>query len=133
MKTEKDIELLEELTCFNIDGTEIDLHNEYKCIELEFDYQLKELKFLFKSIDQLNDKIAIKFVFHEVVIMKFKSIFTKSDDSGTIMTLHRGRFMVDNFLYDISDQLGMYFYLEFYEDDEFEFFSKGLAITKLEL
>lgn len=122
----KDIDLFKDLSLLEINGKVFDLHNDYKCIEIDLKDDLFKLRF-----KDLDNKKFVEFHFFETRIAKY--VFkinnrTEPNDLSTVDTLYRGRFERLDQLFEFSENGASYWYLGFVGDLEIEFFC-----TKLEL
>ena len=123
-------ELFKDLASFKLDDEIIDLHNSYNCIDIVFDAVVNELKIVFEHISEAGNKVGL--VFENVSIRKMSIKLNRTPDSQTLNILYRGRFEVNNVLYEYSSLQQSYFYFEFEEGDAFEVFSDKVFALKLE-
>jgi len=121
----KDIELFQNLSQYDYNRNYYDFHNNYDCqkIILETD---KTLVLVFKSIISKKEITYLKFI--DVSIEKLEFFNSLKEKNFTIDNLYRGRIEDKDTLVELSNDEKGYFYLEFYEGQRIEFWSKGLTI-----
>ena len=117
------IELIKNLVDLEYDGRKFDLHNEYDCERVIFENE--SLLFLLKKIDG-NE--SLKLTFYEIYFTSFEFFNVTKVQNLTIDSMYRGRAIVGDKLMEQSEDGKGFFYIEFYEGQKIEFWSKGLAI-----
>ncbi len=118
------IPLFENLSQFDFGDGFIDFHNDFNCTKVKFESNILTLTFA-----AINSQDQVSVEFYGVLLTCFDFCFIDSSDAGTIDTLYRGRFEINNTLIEFEKGKG-YFYLEFYEGQRLEFWSEGLKIEK---
>ncbi len=121
----KDIELFLNLSQYDYNGNYYDFHNDYDCNKIILDID-KTLILVFKSIISRKEIIYLKFI--EVSIEKLDFFNSLKEEDLAIDNLYRGKTEDNNTLVELSPDKKGYFYLEFYEGQKIEFWSKGLII-----
>jgi hypothetical protein len=112
------MELFENLLVFKTEKDVIDLHNDFKCQSIEYDREVRSIKFIFK--DKGNDLVL---QFNDAVLNKVNLLFNRTVDSSILNNFYRGRFELDGKLFEYTEEGRGYYYLEFEEGDIFEIFS----------
>lgn len=121
----KNIFLFKNLSEFDYENLNLDLHNDFNCIKIMLNQNI--LNFLFQNISN-KDIISFSFQNAEITVLEFD--FSYSTELLTIDNLYRGRFEKNNKLIEFENNKG-YFYLEFYDGQKVEFWSDKLLIEKL--
>lgn len=119
------IELFKDLTEFEFNSEYYDFHNEYSCLNINFNDNV--LMILFEK-DTKDFLITLKF--EEVIVNKI--VFFDSLDVHnfrTIDSLYRGRFEINGKLRDELDGKA-YFYFELYGGQKMEFWCKKISLEK---
>ena len=122
------ITALQPLLDFDIKGVNIDLHNDFDCIEINDN--TKKLEFLFKRTignEFYKEQNAI-LIFNDIVECNFQ--FLKENerlgDMKTLMNFAKGEFSEDHKFCHNSDI--KYFFLEFLESERIEILCKEAII-----
>jgi len=101
-----DVELFKSLMELKMAGEYIDLHNDYECHNIIYDFEKGYLRLLFKG----NKSLILEF--SDVVIAKLNLQPQETSDRGTLNNFYRGRFEINGTLYETSEEGRKYFYLE---------------------
>lgn len=119
----KNIELFKNFAQWDLGGTYYDFHNDFICSQIKFNNV--NLTLYFKK--RHNESI-IKMSFEHVTIINLEFAILPDSKELVIDLLYRGRFEKDGQLLDIKDNGSGYFYLEFYDEQNIEFFSSSISI-----
>lgn len=113
------IPLFEGLLSFQIEGVEVDLHNEYDCRAVSLETNTLKLSFMHISTSQ---RIIILF---EDVVLRVLSFDPGVTDS-TLDLFYRGRFGEgENVLLSHDQQGRSYFYLSFSKGSEIQLLARS--------
>ena len=112
------IALFESLASIESGGTTIDLHNDYDCTDIRYDVEEKLFELTFQATDST---IVLKF--EGASISKFNLVPKRTEDSSTLNNFYRGRFVVNEKIFEYSPSGEGYYYIEFEEGDAFEVFA----------
>jgi hypothetical protein len=118
------IELFKNIIQGDFDGNYYDLHNDFNCIKITIEKGV--LSLIFRNI---HSSFLISLKFLNVNITFFEFDLKEKIETLTIDNLYRGRFEVDEKLIEYKNEDG-YFYLEFYEGQKMEFWSKSLIVKR---
>lgn len=103
MKELSDAEMFKSLMDLEIEEAAIDLHNDYECHNILYDFEKGYLRLLFKG-----DKSLI-LEFRDVVIAKLNLQLQETLDRGILNNFYRGRFEINGTLYETSEEGRRYF------------------------
>jgi hypothetical protein len=117
------IELIKNLVDLEYGGQKFDLHNDYECARILFEN--KTLLLLMKKVES-NESLSL--FFFEVNLTSVDFFNETKVENLTLDTLYRGRCLVDTELIDQSLDGKGFFYVEFYEGQKMEFWSKGFSV-----
>jgi hypothetical protein len=117
------IELIKNLVDLEYGGQKFDLHNDYECARILFEN--KTLLLLMKRVES-NESLSL--FFFEVNLTSVDFFNETKVENLTLDTLYRGRCLVDTELIDQSLDGKGFFYVEFYEGQKMEFWSKGFSV-----
>lgn len=118
--------LFESLLIFETSNGVIDLHNDYECHGIEYDFESQCLKCSFKGSGNLILE------FRNVIIAKLNLLLQLTSDSGTLNNFYRGRFEINGTLYECSNEGRRYFYLEFEAGDALELYAGNVFLFENE-
>lgn len=117
-------ELFKNIAQLDCAGKYFDFHNEYVCTNLFLNQKCLTLN-LIHSITGAN----ISLIFNGISITKFDFPFKDAIEPGlTLDNVYRGRYELDNNLFEFDYNNRSYYYLEFYEGFKIEFFSTSLQL-----
>ncbi|MCW3467943.1 hypothetical protein [Chitinophaga nivalis] len=116
--------LFDSLLIFETDYGIIDLHNDYYCNKICYDFGNQCLKCFFKGARNLMLE------FRGVIIVKLNLQLPLTADSSILNNFYRGRFEVDGVLYEISAEGRRYFYLEFEAGDALELYAHNIFLIE---
>ena len=114
-----DLEIFKDLLEFNVEEIYYDLHNDFDCLNLNFENDT--LVLTLKGIN--SSMLYVKFRNVELTLFNF----SENSNISTIDSLYRGKFEIDNKLVESKDKLG-YIYLEFYDGVKLEFWAESIEI-----
>lgn len=117
-----DIELFKNLLDIELNGEDIDLHNDYRCSDIL--YSEKDLRLKFRSNADEGEFLMIQFV--DVEINKLE-VSLGSNDGITLDNFHRGRYEAEGKLFDEYHGKKC-FYIEFYEGGVIELLCKQVIL-----
>lgn len=118
-------ELFLSLDNVEVDGFNVDLHNDYKCESVNFDNETEVLTLLF------NGERTILLQFEQASIAKLKLVMTDVLELGTLDLCYRGRFLEKGVLKEKTAQGAYYYYISFWEGTMLEVFAtRMLMINK---
>jgi len=121
-------EILQNLMNIEFGDDYFDLHNDYKCYQIQHFIEKGELKLSFKA-SEVNSlkKSPVHIIFKEIDMKKISFISGELDEIMTIDSLYRGRFEENSILREYSTEGKAYYYLEFYDGYRFELFASNIA------
>ncbi|MCW3462750.1 hypothetical protein [Chitinophaga nivalis] len=120
--------LFETLMSGDIDGSPYHLHHDYQCIKIAYDTTEKRLELRF-----INDDDRIVLEFKQATIASFRFNPLKLRTCDTLISFHRGEFLRNNNLHEVTEQGEFYFLLELLEDDAITVFAKQVLLRKSNL
>lgn len=109
--------LFESLLIFETGNGIIDLHNGYNCRSILYDSNSKILRCFFEGSKNLILE------FRDVIVAKLNLLLQLTSDSSTLNNFYRGRFEINNTLYESSADGRRCFYLEFEAGDALELYA----------
>jgi hypothetical protein len=117
------VPLFDGLLSFQIEGVEVDLHNEYDCRAVSLEKNTLKLSFIHISTSQ---RIIILF---KDVVLRLLSFDLGITDS-TLDLFYRGRFEEDENVLSTYDQQGRsYFYLSFDSGSEIQLLARSVTAS----
>ena len=117
-------ELFKNIAQLDCAGNYYDFHNEFVCTKLMFEQESLTLT-LKHSVTDLN----VSLIFSDVTIAKVELLYKEAiSQSLTLDNLYRGRYQIDDSLYEYDSKKRSYYYLEFYEGYKMEFFGACLQL-----
>lgn len=119
----KNIELFKNMSQIEFEGHYYDFHNDYDFVKVLFEGNLLAISF-----KHIVSGLTVSLEFHNVDVVRLEA--DNKSSPKTLENLYRGRFEVNGKLYELSDNDKLYFYLEFYEGQKMEFFSKHLIVKQ---
>ncbi len=122
MKELSDVEMFKSLLNLEMEGAYIDLHYDYDCLNVLYDFEEQYLKLFFAG-----DKSLI-LEFRDVVITKLNLQLQETSGRGTLNSFYRGRFEINGTLYEASEEGRRYFYLEFEGGDALELYANDVFL-----
>lgn len=119
------IELFESLASIEAGSITIDLHNDYDCTDIRYDVEEKLFELTFQAI---ASSVVLKF--EGANISKFRLVPKRMEDSSTLNNFYRGRFVVNEEIFEYSPSGEAYYYIEFEEGDMFEVFARKVFLLE---
>lgn len=123
-------ELLKDLTTVETVDTFFDLHNEYICTNIDYKSSDKTLFFLFEPNKNDAAKNNLYLLFENATIANLNFYINKTADSSTLDSFYRGRYQIEDALFEYAPTGEGYFYLEFMEGDAFECFAGKVTLSE---
>lgn len=124
------VELFKDLTTLKtVDGL-FDMHNDYICTKIDFKSSDKTLGFLFKPNKSDAVKNNLYLLFQNVTLSNFNLYLNRTTDSSILDSFYRGRYQLDDALFEYTPTGEGYFYLEFIEGDAFECFAGKVTLSE---
>jgi len=120
------IELFESLSSIESGSTIIDLHNSYYCTNIRYDSEEKLFELTFQAT---NSSVVLKF--EGAVISKLNLVPRRTEDSSTLNNFYRGRFVVNEEIFEYTSLGESFYYIEFEEGDVFEVFARKVFLLEL--
>jgi hypothetical protein len=124
------VELFKDLTTLEAVDTFFDLHNEYTCTNIDYKLLDKTLGFLFEPNKSNAAKNNLYLLFENATISNFNLYLNRTTDSSTLDSFYRGRYQLENALFEYAPSGEGYFYLEFIEGDAFECFAGKVSLLE---
>jgi hypothetical protein len=124
------VELLKDLTTLETAETFFDLHNDYICTNIYYKSLDKTLSFMFEPAIGNAAKSSLCLLFENVTISNFNLYLNRTTDSSTLDSFYRGRYQIDDTLFEYAPTGEGYFYLEFIEGDAFECFAGKVTLLE---
>jgi hypothetical protein len=124
-------ELFKDLVCFKMHEHDIDLHNDFRCIQLLYLNTKKKLTLIFENIKRVKIAKKICIIFDDVIIEKMDVQFIGVASESSMELFYRGRFQVDDKLFDTNETNQSYFYLEFVDGLSLELFARFVKVLEI--
>lgn len=123
------VELFKDLTTLEAEETFFDLHNDYTCTNIHYKRSDKTLGFLFEPNKSDAAKNNLFLLFENATLSNFNLHHNRTTDSSTLDSFYRGRYQIDDALFEYAPTGEGYFYLEFIEGDTFECFAGKVTLS----
>ena len=121
-------ELFKPFTEIQLNGTIVDLHNDYECVEIACNLQNKSLMFVFGENNYFRKKVWLSFSGVEMINSTFlldNILFPKTLDN-----FYKGRFLnAQNELKEQNPEGKNCYYLDFYEGQSCEFLAEKINFS----
>lgn len=117
-------ELFKSLLVFKTKETVIDLHNDYDCENINYEFDKSCLKCLFKG----KDEVTLEF--SDVIITKLGLLLKRTSDSSILNNFYRGRFEQEGVLREYSNEGKGYYHLEFEKGDSIDLHASNVFLYK---
>jgi hypothetical protein len=122
----KNIELLLNLSQFEVGNVYYDFHNDFDCNRISL-----ENNFLILLFKKIVEGYIISFRFENVEIVNLEFINFSEFKNLTIDNIYRGRFEENGQLIEFNNMEKSYFYLEFDQGSKMELWGNGIVIEKI--
>ncbi len=116
------VELFEFQLIFHMEDRIVDLHNDYKCETIIYDFEKQLLRCSFIG------ELRIFLDFGGASVKKINVLFERTLDSSTLNSFYRGRFEQNGNLLEFTEDGKGYYYLEFENGDSFELHSSKVLL-----
>jgi hypothetical protein len=117
------IELFKSLATIESGSTFFDLHNNYKCTSIRYGSAEKLFELAFQAT---NSSVILKF--EGAIISKMDLVPKRTEDSSTLNNFYRGRYVVNEEIFEHTPLGQSFYYIEFEEGDVFEVFAERVFI-----
>jgi hypothetical protein len=124
-------ELFKDLVSFKMEGYDIDLHNDFRCVQLIYLNTQKKLTLIFENVKIIKIGKKICIIFDDVIIEKIDAQFNGAAPESSIELFYRGRFQVGDKLIDTNENNQNYFYLEFVKGLSMELFARYVKVLEI--
>ncbi len=101
----------------------VDLHNDYKCENIAYDFSKQTLKCDFKG------ESNVRLEFNGAIVKQMNLILKRTEDSSTLNSFYRGRFEENGTLLEYSKDGKGYYYLEFEDGDSLELHATKVILS----
>ncbi len=123
----REIELFKNLSQFDLSKVNYDFHNDFDCIKILF-----ERTFLVLLFKRITDSCLVSFKFENVFLEGFQFFNFEEFKNLTVDNIYRGRFQIDDELFEFNDDGKSYFYIEFYEGPKIELWCESIVVGEME-
>ncbi|PUV26334.1 hypothetical protein [Sphingobacterium athyrii] len=125
-------ELFKNSIVIDLEGTYLDLHNDYDCIRLAYTTVDNEFRLTFKRVNLVTDANydLVDVVFIDAIMDTCLFVFDEdvSEEFRTIELLYRGRFENGNELAEFDRSGRSLYYISFYSGIELKVFAKAMIV-----